>query len=113
MTRPVTASRNSARAACLLLLSMVVGACQGDCLNERMVRKQLESEVEIGQTREAAEAGMQRAGLSFSFDRFRSRFQSTVRDEQCDPYKAVSVYVYLDDAGRVSKIEVFESFTAP
>ena len=67
----------------------------------------------VGDTRDKAEAVLTKAGLVHVFDQSQNRYQSTVTDLKCNPYAAVSIYINFDLYGKVSKIEVIETFTGP
>ncbi len=76
----------------------------------KQVRANLEEQLHVGDSREKIEAVLQSIGIRYSYDEFSNRYQSTVREE-CGKFEAVSVYVNLDDQGRLSAIEVFNSYT--
>ena len=71
------------------------------------------SELKPGDSRLRVEQLFHREHIPYSFDRFQNRYQATIRDNQGTPYKAESLYVYLDSVGRVAKVEIFTSYTAP
>ena len=85
----------------------------GDCLNKDGVKKMLFNEMQLGASREAIEMALNNMGINFSYDRFRERYQITLRDDGCSEFKAISVYIHLDKSQKLSKIQVFESFTMP
>ena len=77
------------------------------------VRALLSREISVGDGREKVAHILDDAGIAFGFDKFQNRFQATVFDAACGQYEAASIYILLDAFGNVSKVEVFESFTAP
>ena len=77
------------------------------------VRNHLLAEIKLGD--DAAKAGdaLKRIGATFSYDEFQNRYQAIILDAGCGPYEAVQIFVQLDDSGRVSAVDVSESYTYP
>ena len=103
----------------MVIVFMVVLAllgCGYDCLKPKTeeVRSLLEKELKVGDTPERVEEVLKNAGISYTYDRFQNRYGSTILDDsRCGPYQAISVYVYLDSLKKMSKFEVYETFTGP
>jgi hypothetical protein len=71
----------------------------------------LYEELKVGDTGERVEAVLRATGYPYGYDRFERRYQSTASDKRCNPYKAVSISVYMDSSGKLSKIVTFDSYT--
>ncbi len=96
---------------CFMNLSCGTG---GGCLDKDSIEKMLLKKIRVGDTRVKIESVLNSEGIGFSYDRFRDRYQATIRNEECDKqYKAISVYLYLDKTEKLSKLEVLETFTMP
>jgi hypothetical protein len=106
------------RAGCFALyfgiVSSIFSACSGDCLKARLadVRNLLHKELKTGDSREKVDKVLTDAGIAYEYDRFQNRYQSTVTDARCKHDEAISIYVTFDPSGKVSKVEIFESYTA-
>ncbi len=96
------------------VISAAISACRGNCIKRKTaeVRKLLNRNIKAGDTRERVDTVLKSADILYEYDRFLNRYQSTVTDTRCGPNDAVSIYVTFNSVGRVSKIEVFESYTA-
>ena len=101
--------------ALAIMIASGLSACMEDCLKAKTneVRNVLNREIKAGDTRERVDEVLNSARIGYGYDRFSNRYQSTVTDAQCGPYQAISIYVYFDASGKVSKVEVFESYTGP
>jgi len=51
--------------------------------------------------------------IKFSYDKYQNQYYSTIRDERCGPYQAISVNISFDESEKLSEIKVFESYTMP
>ncbi len=111
-----TAGRGFRASALIILTAWGLAACAMGCpLDADAVREQLNSQLNVGDSREKIEAVLTSEGIGGSYDQWSHRYQTTIRDEErcgvLSMYKAISVYLYLDDKGRLSRIEVSESYT--
>jgi len=89
-------------------------ACGGSCLKTNEIRDALYASLVVGDTREKIETALNDNDIRFSYSKYLNRYQATVRDEErCGPYQAISIYISLDKSEKLSKIEVFESYTMP
>jgi len=77
------------------------------------VRKLLNKELATGDTHERVGEILKRIGATYEYDRFQSRYQGTITDARCGPYEAISIYVNFDSSGKMSEVEVFETYTNP
>src|SRR5665213_1093635 len=86
-----------------------------DCMKPKTeeIRNLLRRELWLGDTREKVENVLKNAGIAFEYDRFLNRYQSTIADSRCGPYVAITVYVNFDSSEKMSKVDVFESYTVP
>lgn len=101
---------------CFFLVVSVLATSSGCCpLDADEVREQLTVELRVGDSREKIEIVLRNAGIDFSYDKWTNSYGATIRDdEHCGPlsmYKAISVYIHLDDTGHLSRIEVSDSYT--
>ena len=80
---------------------------------KEQVKGVLQHELQVGDPRDKVETVLTKAGISFTYDKYANRYQSNITDSRCGPYQAISLYINLDLSGRVSKIDVSETFTAP
>ena len=97
----------------LLTVLFLSGCCAG--LDEEIIRDKLTKELHIGDSREKVERVLKSHGMDFSYDaEFEQRYQAGIGGEDCafNPLnKVVTVSIYMDKSGRVSKIEVSDSVT--
>jgi hypothetical protein len=107
-----------------LFVIFILTACYGNCLPTDEVRELLTSQLHIGDSREKIEAVLNNVGATYynppksppfcSYDKFNNAYHSMILDEpRCGPYQAISVTIQLDNQGRLSSIEVSESYTMP
>ncbi len=91
-----------------------LSACTINCVTSKTneVRARLLAEVQYGDEREKVESALYRVAGGFTFDKFKDRYSAIIRDP-CGPGKLVDVmmYVTIDEAGRVSSVEVFPLYT--
>lgn len=101
--------------AIVLMVALALLGCGYDCLKLKTekVRSLLDKELKVGDTPERVEEVLKNAGISYSYDRFQNRYGSTIFDSRCGPYQAISVYVHLDSSKKMSKFEVYKSYTGP
>jgi len=98
----------------LFLVVFLAQGCHGGCLNANEVKNMLNEKLKVGDPREKAEEILREFDISFSYDKFSKRYQSTIiNKEKCDPYHAISLYIDIDEKGLISKIDVFDSYTMP
>ena len=99
----------------LALLTPFLTACNTGCLDvkEKEVKKLLNSNLSIGDSREQVEIALKNIDIEFSYDKYSNRYQATIWDERCGPYQALSVYIVLNESEKVSDIKVFKSYTMP
>ena len=103
----------TSNAAILFITVWVLSGCGGDCMKPKTaeVRSLLERELKVGDKRERVDEVLKNAAIAHEYDRFQNRYQSTITDSGCGPYQAISVYVYFDALGKMTKLEIFESHT--
>ena len=101
--------------AIVLMVVLALLGCGYDCLKPKTeeVRSLLEKELKVGDIPERVEEVLKNAGISYSYDPFQNLYGSTIFDSRCGPYQAISVYVHLDSSKKMSKFEVYETFTGP
>ncbi len=93
-------------------LLFLVAAC-GEQTNAADVKVKLESALEPGADQANIEAYLQSENLPFSYDEFRSRYQSIIRDSGTFIDHAVVIYVYVDENRRFLRVETHDSYTGP
>ena len=79
------------------------------------VKRLIAEELYVGAPRGEIEAFFERHRIGYSYNRFGNRYQAIIRDVSGEPLvdQAVSISVFLDDAGRFIGSEVVDTFTAP
>ena len=79
------------------------------------VRQLIADELELGASSELIEEFFEKNAITYSYDRFASRYQAIIRDIANGPGgdQAVVIHVKVDDQGRFVSAEVRDSFTAP
>jgi len=115
VTAQAVMSRTIMALCFFLMAAFILATFSGCCpLDRDEVREQLTAELRVGDSREKIETVLKNAGIDFSYDKWTNSYGATIRDdEHCGPlsmYKAISVYIHLDDQGRLSKIEVSASY---
>lgn len=96
---------------------LIVGLIQGcyrDCMKANEFKKIIAEKINIGDARGKTEKIMSQEGIEFSFDKHSNRYQATILGHgSCSSNHAISLYVYIDNAGSVSNIEAIDSYTMP
>lgn len=79
------------------------------------VRQLIAAELELGASSELIEEFFEKNAITYSYDRFASRYQAIIRDIATGPGvdQAVVIHVKVDDQRRFVSAEVRDSFTAP
>jgi hypothetical protein len=97
----------------LAMISGLLGC--SDCLDPKYVEVKsiLEKNLKIGDSRDKVSEALSRAGIGYSYDQFQRRYQSTVYAAGCNKFQAVSVYVYFNATGNMTKFEALKTYTAP
>ena len=103
----------SALLAILLIATASLAACQRNCIRPKFleIKTALERDIRVGDSKDQVANALGKNGISFGFDKFQNQYQSTIYDERCNPYQAVSLYIRFDEKAQVSKVEIFKSFT--
>ena len=97
----------------VLMTALGLTSCSRDCLNTREVRDHLNRELKVGDPRARVDEVLKSASIDFSYDKFQHRYQSYIKNAQCSQWRAISIYVTFDKSDRMSKVEVFDSYTYP
>lgn len=107
--------RRTARLVCTIIVTCALAACADSCLSRKTheVRAMLNTEIKLGDSRDQVEYVLKNAHFVYGFDQFQNLYQANVYTSECGSYQAVSIYVHFDSEGKVMKVEVFESYTAP
>jgi hypothetical protein len=103
---------NARKAMFLAFVPLFLAGC-GSCMHRELTqtRSFLEAELKLGDPRERIEEVLGKAGVLYEYDPFNNRYQGLITADRCRG-SGVVVYVNLDYySGRMSRIEVFESFT--
>lgn len=87
-------------------------------MKENEIKKQINSRLSIGDSREQVEDALKNINIAFSYHEYSdyggsNRYEATIRDEQCGPYLSLGVYIVLGKSEKVSEIKVFKSYTVP
>lgn len=93
----------------LLTVLSLSGCCAG--LDEEIIREKLSKELHVGDSREKVELVLKSHGMDFSYDEYQDLYSSNIRGKNCAFDKSVMVTIYINKSGRVSKIEVSNSYT--
>lgn len=101
-------------AAFLTVIVGLLAGCGGSCMSHKTgeIKALLNKELKIGDSKERVQEVLKNAGISYAYDQFQEQYYSTVYDKRCGPDDAVSISVSFDPSGRMTKVEVFESYTA-
>ncbi|MEW6401337.1 MAG: hypothetical protein AB1649_06020 [Chloroflexota bacterium] len=112
--------------ATLFVAILIMPACYRNCLPTNEVKDRLNRQLHVGDTREKIEAVLKdivsaydrrppeedRGGKYFNYVEFVKRYSTTIRDEPgCGSLQGISIFIYLDDQDRLSRIEVSEFYT--
>ena len=85
-----------------------------DCFRQAEMNSYLSSNLQIEAPRNEIELVLNATGLHWSYDDLLKRYNTTVRDpKRCGEWRAVEIYVHLDDEERFTRFELFESYTMP
>lgn len=106
-------ARRVANVIALVLCSVGNSACHGGCLKTDEIRALLNQEIKAGDSRDKVDVVLKNAGIDYSYDANQHRYGSTIRDDRCGPWQAISIYVNFDLSEKVTGVEVFESYTSP
>lgn len=84
----------------------------------RQVTNTLNKALKVGDSREKIESTLKDIKSDFSYDKYQQRYTAIVRDVygasfNGAPFRAISVDIYLDKSGNMSRIEVVNVYTAP
>jgi hypothetical protein len=77
------------------------------------ILQEITSALKPGDSSEAIEAYFKNRGLPATYDKYQHRYQSIVRNTGRPMGHAVVIYVYTDDAKRLSRVQTQDSYTAP
>jgi hypothetical protein len=105
------------RALLVFLIAGLCGGCLGipfaqDEVLRAKVEKGLWAQLAVGDPAEKIERVLRDQGLSYSFDRLGSRYQSVVEPkEKRMILRKVGILIFVDESGRLTKIEVRNSYT--
>jgi hypothetical protein len=95
-----------------ILCVLAAVKCQGSCLKTNEIKTLLQKNIKIGDDRKKVDAVLKNADIDYTYDEFQNRYGSTIRDAECGSWQAISVYVNFNKSGKVSGVEVFDSYTA-
>ena len=98
----------------MIALALLLGACSDhscDHLNKDEIKNNLYKHLRVGDSRDKIESVLREAKISSSYDKFETRYQSYIREEGCPYGKDIIIDVYLDNNGRMSRIETMDSYT--
>jgi len=97
----------------LFMAAVAMLGCS-DCINEKFieVKTTLANQLKVGDSQKRVGEIFNSAGIDYGYDKAQSRFQSTVYDSRCGPGQAVSIYVYFDSTGNMTRYEVIKTYTS-
>ena len=97
----------------MLIFLLFISGCSENCLSkkEKEVTELLHSNFSIGDSFEEVKSSINNIDISFSYNEYVNRFNTTVRG--CGKYGAISVLIIFDDENKLSEIKVFKSYTMP
>jgi len=96
----------------VFLLSLLVGCKDPDEVLRAQIERDLWSSLAVGDPAEKIERVLKEKRMDFSFDEFAQRYQTGVDpNEKRMVQRVVSVWVYVDDSKRLTRIEVRNSYT--
>lgn len=96
--------------ALALSLLIAVAGCASDLPTAPQLEKELRATLAEGATRPTIEATLARYGITYSYDRFANRYQGILRSKKSN-WRAIGIYAQLDAEGRLSRLEVIDSYT--
>jgi hypothetical protein len=70
-----------------------------------------EANVRVGDDAKVVEANLESLELAFTWDAYSGRYQA-IRRHPVSNFHAVVVAVYLDEQGRYTRVDAYDSFTA-
>lgn len=95
----------------IILVALSLSSCCTD-LDKDKIRAELSKELQIGDTREKVELVLKRHRIDFSYyEEPERKYYANITGKNCAFDKSVIVDIYMDKSGRVSKIEVTNSYT--
>ncbi|NDV61917.1 hypothetical protein G0Q06_05595 [Puniceicoccales bacterium CK1056] len=100
------------RIICILFFGlMVLGCSQGKPTAEE-VRKEIESVIQIGDSREKVEEELKKLGIPFDYDRHQNRYQASRKTTSKDNYHTVVIFLNLGDSNKfVESINIENVYT--
>ena len=97
-----------------VLLILQIQTCHASCMKADEFGKMISARISLGHAREEAENIMIQEGITFTFDKYSSRYQATIADRiSCGGNHAISLYIYIDEADNVEKVEAIDSYVMP
>ena len=85
----------------VILITFILSACNGGCLNLKETKKLLNNKLSIGNTRDQVKLALKNIDINFSYDRYQDQYYATIRDEHCNQYEAISVYLAFDESEKL------------
>lgn len=82
-------------------------------MTKEKVEEMIKRELRVGSSTEDIEAFYKKNNISYSYDNFAKRYQSTIRNIPTMPWldKSIGIYIYVDDEKKFLKAEVDYSYT--
>lgn len=99
----------------LVVVSFLLFGCvkNNGHMDANDVKSKINEELQLGSTTcEQIESFLKESGWGGSFDRFNRGYQITIRQDS-ENYKAISVFLHVDDDCVFQRSEVKETYTMP
>lgn len=97
----------------LFALALVGCADANDAIKAKEVQANLESSLAIGASRNEVEAVLGRLNIDHSYDKYASRYQGIIRNAGGPMDHAIVVYVYMNQDGKLTRVEAHDSYVGP
>lgn len=99
---------------CILVALTVIPGCSANMVTSKKIEKLISSSLEPGDSSDTIEAFLRGQDLSFTYNRFRSRYNSIIRDPawyKPKGYHSIVIHIYVDESKTFQRAEVRDSYT--
>jgi hypothetical protein len=102
----------TARFLIAIAVTLLISCRDADETSRARVESELRSRLAVGDTSEKIERVLKEKNIPFSFDRFSSGYQARIDPKEKSKIpRVISVWIHVDQTGRLTNIDVHNSYT--